>query len=612
VKTTFPQKESQYPVRYIFYLFLFALCFRILFYTLAREYPLLHVQSLDEKYYLDFGKAVADGFFKGESGAFFMDPLYGYFLGFIFFLFGENLIAVRAVQILLDAASAVLVFAIGRRVWDQQAGLIAGFIWATYTVAAYYSLLILKVTIAVTGMLLFILLVLKVIRNQRRIGFLGIGLAAGILVYIRANFFLVIPLTLIFYFFIERPKFRHFAVNAGFFLAGAMLLLSVNAVRNYTMIGQPDLLITSSGRILYCANNPDNTSGLYDVPSFSRSHPVASEKDFHHEAERRTGKTLSPREASRYWRNETLRVLHDNPQIIPVLFANKLKWTLANHEIPMNQSYRFVAEFSGTDKWPLPNYAFILALGLPGLAIGLCHRKQIWWLMIPIVTILATLMIFFVSSRFRMPMVPFLVIGTGIFLRSAWLWFKDGKKRNVVLPIFFAAVLFLVSMMIAPPEGDGHKEAVLARAFYSQNDYMNAKALALEAMNKDAGNVDLYILLGRITRHEGRTEQSMAYYQKAMSIAPDNFTVNYDLGMLYMAADKPESAIEHLEKSLAIRRYINGMFHLARAYEAAGEKTQAVHYYNQFLNRAKPDDPRRGFAQNRILSIIPYRNKNNS
>jgi len=110
-------------------------------------------------------------------------------------------------------------------------------------------------------------------------------------------------------------------------------------------------------------------------------------------------------------------------------------------------------------------------------------------------------------------------------------------------------------------------------------------------MNKDAENVDIHILLGRITRQEGRTDQSMAHYQKATSITPDNFTANYDLGMLYMDAGKPEAAIEYLKKSLSMRRYINGMFRLARAYDAIGKKTQAAYYYNQFLNRAKPVNP---------------------
>jgi hypothetical protein len=63
-----------------------------------------------------------------------------------------------------------------------------------------------------------------------------------------------------------------------------------------------------------------------------------------------------------------------------------MKWTVANHEIPMNQSYQLIAEYSGADRWPLPNYAFVLALGLPGLFVGLCQRKEVWWLMIPILT----------------------------------------------------------------------------------------------------------------------------------------------------------------------------------------------------------------------------------
>jgi tetratricopeptide (TPR) repeat protein len=601
--TVFNQEKFYNSSRFIFYLFLAAFALRIGFFAVMRDYPLLYIQSLDEKYYVDLGKIIASGSLRGEQGAFFMDPMYGYFLGFIFFVFGDNLTIVRLIQILLDAFNVVLIFAIGRRVWDQWAGIVAAIIWAAYIVSFYYTLLMLKVTLAITGLLVFMLLLLVVIKNQRKTSWFLTGMGAGILNFISANFILMIPLTLVFYCFIERPKWRSFIINSAFVLAGAMTLLSINGIRNYFVAGHPVFLNTSSGLILYSSNNPGNTSGLFDVPAFAQSHPVSCQDDFLKEAERRTSRSLSPKEASIFWRNATFRVLKDNLQIIPVLILNKLKWTFANYEITMNQPYQFVANFAGTNKWPFPNYAFVLAFGLPGLAIGISRRKQVGWLLVPVLVILATLMIFYVCTRFRMPMVPFLVIGTGICLRIAFVWVKEGNWRKIILLGLVSSTIFLVSMSISPPSGDGYKEFVLAKAIYSQNHHDKAEAYAVNALKKYPDNLDLHILLGRIATKKGLINESIMYYQGAMKITPDNFTVNYDLAMIHMDSGKPELAIPYFEKCLTLNHHIQSMFHLARAYEACGNNRQAIKYYREFLESASPDDPGREYAKKRLAVI---------
>jgi tetratricopeptide (TPR) repeat protein len=597
------QDRSKYTGIQVLSLFLLALCLRLVFYALSSDYPLLHIQSLDEAYYLEFGKNLARGEWRGNIDGFYMDPLYGYFLGLIFFLFGDDLFFVRLAQIFLDAFNVIIIFAIGRRVWNREAGFIAALIWAAYGVSFYYSLLILKVTLGITGMLLFVLLVMKVAENPKIIGFFLAGMAGGMLTYIRANFVLVIPFTMILYYFEKGSNWRKRSNQLLFFLAGAMVLFISAAGLNHLMIGHSQFLITSSGRILYSCNNPENTSGRYDVPTFSRSHPTESEEDFHKEAENRLGRTLSAKEASTYWRNETFRVLRDHPRLIPVLLINKCKWTLANYEIPMNQSYQFMAEFAGTDQWPLLNYAFVLALGLPGLILGLTRHRRAWWLLVPILTIVATLMMFCVSSRFRMPMTPFFTVGAGIFLQCVWTWIKEGRRRKIILPVIFAAALFAVSMAISPPESDGYKETGLAKAFYLRNDYENAKTLASDIMKYHPQHADLYIILGRIAKSEGQMEQAAAHYHDGLSVASDHFTINYDLGMLYMEAGKYEQAVAHLEKSLSIRRYITGMLNLALAYEKTGDWINAAQYYREFMKSAGSGDSRYGFAKLRLSAM---------
>ena len=64
------------------------------------------------------------GFIPGEPSAY-TQPLYGFFLIPIYWIFGRNWWAVGGAQILVATATAFLVYAIGARVMSRRAGTIA-------------------------------------------------------------------------------------------------------------------------------------------------------------------------------------------------------------------------------------------------------------------------------------------------------------------------------------------------------------------------------------------------------------------------------------------------------------------------------------------------------
>jgi len=112
------------------------------------------------------------------------------------------------------------------------------------------------------------------------------------------------------------------------------------------------------------------------VASFSRADPVASEKDFHVEAERRLGRSLTQKEVSRYWTGETLRFLRQDPGSIPVLLSNKLKGTIGRCEIPTNHSYEVAARFSPLLGWPFPFFQLSLPWVYQGFSLGFANPER--------------------------------------------------------------------------------------------------------------------------------------------------------------------------------------------------------------------------------------------
>lgn len=60
------------------------------------------------------------------------------------------------------------------------------------------------------------------------------------------------------------------------------------------------------------------------------------------------------------------------------------------------------------------------------------------------------------------------------------------------------------------------------------------------------------------------------------------------MGQLYLTQKRPHQAIEHLRAALALNSEDEfNYFNLAVAYQANGDKKEAIEFYQQFLSRAK-------------------------
>ena len=583
--------------------FFVAITLRLLHFASSSENPILYMHVLDERYYLDLGKGIASGHWLGEDRIFFMDPLYGYFLAFIFYFFGDNLTTVRIIQIVLDSFNVVFVYAIGSRIWNKFAGISGALVYAFYPVAFFYTLLILKTTLATTLLLCFILLLLIALDNGRKIHWYGLGLLSAIMIYLRANFILLVPFTVLFCVFFEKSRWQAVIGQVMLLFAGLATLVSIGVFRNYLVSNEIVLFNSQAGRLLYSCNNSGNLTGRYNLPSFARAHPVSSEKDFQEEAELRVGAQLNASEVSRYWVAETLRLLWQNPKIIPVLLFNKLKGTLSNCEIPNNHSYYLASRFSPLLRWPVPAFAFALAFGLPGLVIGISRSRKVTVLLLPLLTVLITILVFYTSSRFRMPAVPFFLIGAGIcfWVLTEWLQKKEWIKTSLLL--LCVGILGFLSLSVPCPNKSGAEQFFLAKAYWRQGELEKARTIAMEGKAKYAVQGRFYNLLGMISSSENVPEKALESYQAALKVEPKNVDVHHNIGLLYLGMDKPDEAISWFRKALSIEARPNTFFFLAKAYEEVGDVSIAVENYLKYLKTAKPVDPLWEQAKQKISAL---------
>ena len=97
--------------------------------------------------------AAAERLLAGEAiatTAYFVDPLYTYFLAAIYLLTGHSVLAVRLVQAVIGAASAVLAAWLGEELsGDRRIGMLSGAGVATYSLLIFHDLQVLKTPLEV-------------------------------------------------------------------------------------------------------------------------------------------------------------------------------------------------------------------------------------------------------------------------------------------------------------------------------------------------------------------------------------------------------------------------------------------------------------------------------
>lgn len=573
------------------WVFFLALGLRLLYLFQSKDNPLMYYPVLDEAYYIDLARRIAGGYWLGEERPFFMDPLYGYFLGVVFSIFGEDLLVVRLLQVSLDSLNVVLILRLGTKVGSRSAAYAGAFIYAAYGVAFFHASLILKTTLTVTMPLLYLLFLLRTVERPGMIRWWLLGAYAAIMGYLWAGLLLIAPFTLLAYWLLSRPRRSEVTRCGLFFVGGMAVLLALGMLRNYSVGGGPIFMNTQGGRLLYASNNPDNLTGRYSVPFFSRAHPEESEADFHREAERRLGKDLSAQEVSAYWTRETVRFLRENPTAVAHLLWNKIKGTIGDYEIPTNHSYSLSSRFAAVARWPLPGFALILSLGLPGLVVASFRMKGVLWLWVPILSVLITILIFYTSSRFRMPIVPFLALGSGLGLGMLSEWFKKRKHGSITAFLVTAGILYGASVGIPKPAYSGTEEFYLAKAYWAQNRLDEAGKVALEGAEQFPGQAGFPVLLGMVALSRGHMDEAVQHNLEGIRRDPGYADAYHNLGLSHLIAGRPADALGSVEKAISLSPQPRYFFTLARIHEALGHEAEAKRFYREYLRLSKPSDP---------------------
>jgi len=195
--TPIPARTDAPFARYAGAIFVAALAVRLLHVWLLSGSPFFDALLGDARGYDEWARRIAGGDWVGTD-VFYQAPLYPYFLGVLYKVFGHSLAAVRILQAIVGAGSCALVGLAGYRFFSVRVGAIAGFVLAVYAPAIFFDALIQKSVLDLFFIALSLWLIGRLVDHPR----LGrdwccLGLAMGGLSLTRENALVFVAVILV-------------------------------------------------------------------------------------------------------------------------------------------------------------------------------------------------------------------------------------------------------------------------------------------------------------------------------------------------------------------------------------------------------------------------------
>jgi len=456
--------------------------------------PFFALPSTDARLYHQWASEIARGNWLGE-GVFLLAPLYAYFLGLVYAVFGSEIDVAMIANALLGALSCVLVVAVGRRLFDRRVALIASALIAADSTSIFFSGMLATANLVVPLVLLLVLAAQRAHDSPSGVRWFGTGFALGLCGLAWQVLLLFAPYLLVWPVFSENTSASRRARWAALVLAGMAVAILPVSLRNYAVEDEFALVNTGGGISLYAGNHL-HAKGTYGMPRvYSRviaDAPIERRQLFAEVAEQVSGRALKPSEISTFWVRETLEYIATRPGQWLRHEVRKfgLFWNAA--ELWNDRSPTAERAFSWVRRLPLISFAVAGPLALLGMVILAFEWRRLYLVYAVIEFHLIASLIFSVLARDRMSAIPALYLFASA--AACWLWEQLRNRRIPTLAMGLAGLGFAAWLVHLPLSREN-----LAMAYYRLGDRFEQLGQWDEAieyfgrsLNRDPGAVSTW------------------------------------------------------------------------------------------------------------------------
>lgn len=554
-------------------LLLLALVVRVVYLGHGEGNPFFLAPVVDAHSYVAQARQIVEVSWVGDK-PFWQPPLYPYFLALVYAFSGDLYWTPRFIQFLLGAASCALVFGIGRQVFGSRVGLLAGAMACLYGTSIYFEGELLPSALAVFLNLLLLFILLWPGRTWGQA--LAAGLVEGLAIVAVPNAALLAPCACLWHWKSAEQAARSKLVWCLLFAVATCSVVGVVTARNWAVSGEFIPVSWNGGVNFYLGNHPDydRLVGIRPGPEWEAlmERPMAAGQ-------------VGYAERSAYFYRQAGDWIAGAPGDFVRLLGYKAFLLARGEEIKRNQDAYFARTYSWLMRvllWKIHHFAFPFGLLGPLAAVGLVlawrHRPEAGLLLLCTGAYSASLLLFFITGRYRLPLVPLLLLFAGYAL--SWLveQRRDRQWRPLGIGVAFVVLLGIAAnagLRPADPLADAEIHFDLGRVQAQQGQYAAAVRSFGTAVQLDPNYLRARHNLGAALAALKRYEEAEAVYRQALAQAPDDRGLHLNLAALYRATGRYEQAVEHYRRVLAKEADAAVFLVLGQVYKRMGATERA-------------------------------------
>ena len=199
--------------------------------------------------------------------------------------------------------------------------------------------------------------------------------------------------------------------RALLFACGVALVLMPVALRNWHVGGELHLTTSQFGHNFFIGNN-ETADGRYRPLIARRADPRIERQDAIEIAERASGRTLTSAEVSAFYSERAVAYILSQPGDWVALLGRKLALAFNAVELVDSKdqySYGALSPVLRATDFVL-HFGVLAPLALLGVLVSWSDRGRLLPLYLLFFSYTATLLVFYIFGRYRLPLVPFLVL----------------------------------------------------------------------------------------------------------------------------------------------------------------------------------------------------------
>lgn len=555
-------------------LFVVSLLVRLAYLLQIRDNPTFAHPTADALLYNDRALDILGGDLLGQGIFFHSSPIYPLFLSANYLINGQSIFWTYCAQAAIDSGTVLLLWLLANRLFGR------GTAWATAFLAAFYQAFLffagemLEITLvlfAVTASVLLLVIAAEHSSKRTRLAVVS-GVFLGLAALGKPNILATIPFLLAGWKWQRDQAWRLMVRPTLLFGIGVALVILPVTLRNL-VVGDDLVLTSSNGGINFFIGHNDLANGIFRVGSNMEADLEGSSTLI---AERALERELKPSQVSNYWFRQGIDFMSENPARELTLLGRKFLLVWNGYEIPNHFDLNFFERYSSVLRFTPVRFATAIPLAMAGLFLAWPRRRQLAIPLLFIASYLASVLLFFVTARYRLPAVPFLLVFSGYALMH-FLRLLPGRWQDKAVPPRSMTRL-LVGLVVGI--------VLVQLPMYKAENFYAAQ----------------HASIGSVYKNQGRFDEAVVEYQKAVELGPSAVLFRNSLGVCLLALDRAVEGEEAIRSALAIDPgYAPARRNISRILEERGDITGAIEEQKRAFS-ADPSNAAAGLNLGRLLS----------